>query len=534
MDQVTNFLESIIAVELPGAASAEQQGENMKVPSPLKARRSSSSITSTEKHPNSANVSSFWYLEDDHKKVANQMTDKLIESVLNVIIDPSLVGPSTGNSRYEIHQTRPQFSINLMTLNSIKFAQRISPVFSAIDDATYMMCWKDPYLTIGILLMATLVVLHPVLVTVIPPFMLLKYLLIPSYLKLHLPDPLFVDDKFTFQNPIPADGAPLDKFEPPKPVPQLSREFIMNFTDMQNHLVPYIRLYDAAIGWGQHYFLFEDANLSTVVFLILWVVIIVNLFLFPLILPALTRIVSPRLLLIVVLWAFIGGLHPHIRGKLLDHLYTEEARVSRLNKTDHLETRLMGALVPEQDSIVAEELRQVEVFELHRLSRKHIWEPIGFTNSFFTLNNPIRIRHVASAAEEKHEIIASPSKPEDEAEEKMVFPELPRKATLSEIKAPENWKFETSEWQIDYEPMAWVSANFIMDLVSVDTDEKWVYDYVEGDKAPDGYTYRRRRWTRNCHRESTAERKAREIQQLGASSLSHTDRLGKTISTLLT
>lgn len=532
MDQVTNFLESIIAVELPDAHPAEQESENPKLPSPMKTRRSSSSVISSEKHPNRANVSSFWYLEDDHKKVANQMTDKLIESVLNVIIDPSLVGPSTGDTRYEIHQTRPQFSINLMTLNSTKFAQRISPVFSAIDDATYMLCWKDPYLTIGVLLMATLIILHPVLITVIPPFMLLKYLLVPSYLKLHSPDPLFVDDKLTFQNPIPADGAPLDKFEPPKPVPQLSREFIMNFTDMQNHLVPYIRLYDALIGWGQHYFLFEDTNLSTVVFLILWSIIIVNLFIFPMISPLLLRILSPRLLLIVVLWAFIGGLHPHIRSELLDHLYTEEARVNRLNKTDKLETRLMSGLVSEQDSVGDEDLREVEVFELHRLSRKHIWEPIGFTNSFFTLNNPLRIRN-ASLVEEKSESIVNPSKHDDEAEEKMVFPELPRKATLSEIKAPENWKFATTDWQIDFEPMEWVTANFIMDLVSVDTDEKWVYDYVEGDESPDGYTYRRRRWTRHCQRESRSERKAREIQQLAASSTSHTDRLGKTISTLL-
>lgn len=532
MDQVTNFLESIIAVELPDVNPVEQTGEKMKLPSPIKARRSSSS-TSIEKEPNNANVSSFWYLEDDHKKVANQMTDKLIESVLNVIIDPSLVGPSTGDTRYEIHQTRPQFSINLMTLNSIKFAQRISPVFTAIDDATYMMCWKDPYLTIGILLMATLVILHPVLVTIIPPFMLLKYLLVPSYLKLHLPDYLFVDDKLTFQNPIPADGAPLDKFEPPKPVPQLSREFLMNFTDMQNHLVPYIRLYDAAISWGQHYFLYEDTNLSTVVFLILWIVIISNLFIFPLVAPLLSKVISPRLLVIVFLWAFFFGLHPHVRGRLLDQLYTEEARVSRLNKTDKLETRLMGALVPEPDIMDIDESREVEVFELHRLSRKHIWEPVGFTNSFFTLNDPLRIRKVAPIVEDSSEKFESPIKADEDGEEKMVFPELPRKATLSEIKAPENWKFTAADWQIDYEPMKWVSANFIMDLVSVDTDEKWVYDYVDGDKAHAGHTYRRRRWTRNCQRETTAERKAREIQQLGAASTSHTDRLGKTISTLL-
>lgn len=536
MDQVTNFLENIITVELPEDSQIPKDPADERImasPVQSKSPAAPSAVAlkpPPEKDTKPSNISSFWYLEDDHKKVANQMTDKLIERVLNVIIDPSFVGPNTGDSRMEIHHTRPQFSINLMTLNSIKFAQRISPVFKAIDDTTYMMSWKNPYLTVGILLMGTLIILHPRIITALPPFFLLKNFLIPSYLKLHRPDPLMVDGKLTHTNPMPSEGPPLEKFEPPKPVPQLSREFIMNFTDMQNHLVPYIRLYDAAINWGQHYFLFEDANLSCVVFLFLWTVILCNLFLCPTILGLFSRIISLRMLAIIYLWAFFGALHPAVRGILLDNLYTEEARLERLNQTDKVETKLMDLLEPAIDDTDVVEIRDVEIFELHRLNHKHIWEPVGFTNDFFSLNNPLRAKSHCSEDDDMTGPSDEASKVDDEVEEKLVFPELPRKATLAEIKPPQYWAFTEQEWCIDYEPMSWVETNFIMDLVSVDTDEKWVYDYVDGDEFPDRHTYRRRRWVRRCRRETLLERNAREDLMLATAS---SDRIGKTLSTLL-
>lgn len=531
MDQVTNFLDSIIAVE-------QSETDDMKLTSPLrrKARRSLSSgsiLSREEKEPPSNDISLFWYLEDDHKKVANQMTDKLIERVLSVIIDPLLVGPQENDTRMKIHQTRPPFSINLMTLNSTKFAQRVSPVFAAIDDVTYMLCWKDPYLTVGVLLMGTLAILHPYLISVVPPFILLHSFLLPSYLKLYQPDPLLIDGKLTYQNPIPYEGDALAKFEPPKPVPQLSREFLMNFTDMQNHLVPYIRLYDAAISWGQHYFLFEDQNLSCIVFLILWIVIIVNVTIFPVLLPFIGKFIEVKLVLVVTMWALVSALHPTIRGFLLDNLYTEEARLSRLNQTDRFETKSMNFLQTDEVSPRPKLFREVEVFELHRLSPKHIWEPIGFTNDFFALNNPLRSNNVESNSEPAREVVVSLDKNDEEVEERTIaLPEILRKATLDEIKPPQNWAFAEEDWRIDYEPLAWVESNYIMDLVNVDTDEKWVYDFAEGDKSPDGQTYRRRRWVRQCQRETAQQRKIRETTTPSALP-TPSDRIGKTLSQLL-
>lgn len=534
MEQVAHFLESITAVEKSEQSEQSEPTDDMKLPPRLnKIRRSSSSSTiASSQEPAANHVLLFWYLEDDHKKVTNQMTDKLIERVLNVMIDPLLVGPQTGDARLEIHQTRPPFSINLMTLNVTKFAQRVSPLFGAIDDFTYMLSWKDPYLTVGVLLMATLAILHPYLLTAVPPFALIMIFLVPSYLKLYAPDPLFVDGKLTFQNPIPHDGRPLAKFELPKPVPQLSKEFLMNFTDTQNLLVPYIRLYDALVSWGQHYFLFEDESLSCVVFLLLWCIMLGNLLFLPILSPLVFRFASLKLFLIIFIWVTTCALHPTIRGMLLDKLDTEEARLSRLNKTDLLETKLMHALEPEDANSQPEVIREVEVFELQRLSSKHIWKPIGFTNDFFALNNPLRSKKTDCCIEKEHDEAADPVVPEEEVEEKVVFPGILRKETLAEIKPPQYWNFADLEWHIDYEPMSWVLSNYIMDLVSIDSYEKWVYDYVDSDKSPDEHTFRRRRWVRSCQRESFTQRKVRET--LLAATTTSSDRIGKTFNQLLT
>lgn len=524
MDQVSNFLDSFLVTEQQEPKN-KATTEEMKLlsPSSLKLNTTlsaSDKIISAPKY-----VSLFWYLESDHKKVANHMTDKLIERVLNVIIDPLVVTPNAGDARLEMHLTRPPLSFNLMNLNSTKFAQRISPVYVLFDDITYMMQWRDPYFTVGVLLIGTLLILHPHLATAVPPFILLKHYMIPSYMKLYLPDPLFVDGKFTFQNPILSEQK-LDKFEPPKPVPQLSREFIMNFTDMQNHLVPYIRLYDALTNWGQHYFLFEDPKLSCVTFLVLWVIMLANVTVLPMIFPLILKFIPVQFISILFLWSCVGALHPTVRGMLLDRFYTEEARLSRLNKTDKIETRLMDALEPEEDP--ADILREVEMFELHRLSAKNIWEPIGFTTNFFAFNDPMR----AIISELRAHSIEALDETESKSEDKVIHPELPRKATPAEIKPPENWSFTEAEWRIDCEPLAWVKANYIMDLVSVDTDEKWVYDFAEENNSPDGDIYRRRRWVRRCQRETVAQRKARETMLLAASNAAPTG-LGKTISTFL-
>lgn len=494
--------------------------------------------------------SSFWYLEDDPRKASNQLTEKLMEKVLNVVINNENHAAAGIDERLAIHRTRPPFSVNLMTTNSTNLAQKVSPVFEVVDGLILFFCWYNSVYTIGMLMVITHLILNPYLGATVPAVVLLKRFLVPSYLKLYPPDPSVVDGTLWERNPIPHEGPPLRKYEPPKPCSQLSREFLMNFTDLQNQMVTYVRLYDAAVSWGQHYFLFENTNLSAVVFAVLVGSIVFNVTVLPYVVPMVLPYIPWKLLAIVVVWASVGMCHPVARNKVLDRWHTEEARVARLDSTDRAENFLMGFI---DEPTPTEVERPVEIFEIHRLSARKIWEPVGFTADFYTLNHPQRILDAENQAahdptdaklpklpakpakptrrwsftdekpeaydktdnsEKSHESEEYPHGHDARVEEGLTAREakdeedivlaIPHKVTIGEIQLPQYWQF-AGAWHIDLDPHVWVNQNCIMDLVSVDTDEKWVYDFVDQGETPDAQVYRRRRWVRLCTREKISQ-----------------------------
>lgn len=563
MELVSSFFENILVVE----ADKDEAGSiaaGTAQPKEVAAPDQETAPQPPEQPPvaEAPVYSSFWYLEDDPRKASNQLTEKLMEKVLNVVINTENRASGGIDERLAVHRTRPPFSVNLMTTNSTNLAQKISPVFEMIDGTILFFCWYNSVYTIGMLMVITHLILNPYLCATVPAFVLLKRFLVPSYLKLYPPDPSVLDSTLWARNPIPHEGPPLRKYEPPRPPSQLSREFLMNFTDLQNQMVVYVRLYDAVVSWGQHYFLYENANLSAVVFALLVGSIVFDLAVLPYVVPLVLPYIPWKLLAIAFVWGSVGICHPVARNKVLDRWHTEEARVARLDSTDRTEKYLMSFI---DDNPPTEVVREVEMFELHRLSARKIWEPVGFTADFYTLNHPQRIldaeseeacasRRWSTAEKSRaNSVISTGSKvstksgtvasaatstvdsdttegdaPSDaggdtptdtenthahatdesvldalmarDMEEGTVLP-IPHKATMAEIQPPEYWQFTASPWQIDLNPHAWVTQNCIMDLVSVDTDEKWVYDFVDQGETPDTQVYRRRRWVRPCTRE---------------------------------
>lgn len=479
MELVSTFLENILVVE---NASTAQSKENH----PVAIDASSPSTMRLDKgvaQPTPGTLSSYWYLENDPKKASNLLTDKLMEKVLSVMMETDLELTPRLQKRMKIHKTRPPLSMNLMTVNSQQMAQKTLPLFELFDDMELLFTWQNPYYTVGFALLATHMILWPYLMTAIPSFVLIKKFMVPSFLKLYPPDPSVVDGVFWELNPIPYDGPPLSKYEPPKPISIYSREYLMNFTDMQNQQVGYVRLYDLLVSWGQHYFLFADQDVSCVVFFILIGTIVWNLTFLPYLVPLILYNMPWKMCAICYLWAIILFNHPAVKNRILDSLATEEARVTRLDQTVKAENFLVRILASEDR--LEHILRQVEVYELQRLGSGSIWEPIGFTSTFYATNHPLRILHDDDEAHSSDVSVV--------ADDEHIF----RKATLAEIKPPKFYDFVDEPWTIDLEASAWVNANFIMDLVSVDADEKWVYDFVGDESLP---VYRRRRWVRNCKR----------------------------------
>lgn len=639
MEQVSSFLENILVVEpdkaekierLPEAAKSLTKPLTKSLTKPLTAETATDNepaADQAEQLPNPSLYSGFWYLEDDPRKASNQLTEKLMEKVLNVIINSETEASSGLEARMAVHRTRPPFSVNLMSTNSTHLAQKTSPVFETIDAIILFFCWYNPAYTIGVLMLVTHVILNPYLGTALPPALLIKRFIVPSYLRLYPPDTSVIDGELWARNPEPYQGPPLKKYEPPKPCSQFSREFLMNFADLQNQMVCYIRLYDQLVAWGQHYFLFENYKLTCVVFAILVFIIVFELAVLPNIMPYILLYFPWKTFSIILVWLFVAAFHPKVKDTLLDYWHSEDARLARLDSTDRVETFLTSFVAEEIKSDI---LRQVEIFELHRLSSRNIWEPMGFATDYYTLNHPQRIMELLERKkdvkpkekkrrwssekkdkkkkdkkEKKEETREERGKTEvndfsdkagapdnqssavdstrdtkqnvstgdsgsikegasigdtssveasikddvpqlsivketrNASEAAIVLPDkemtpgiiseseleeaqiqehidsakestkeneedtlpIPLRASLGEIRLPPHWQFSEDSWSIDLEPHIWVDQNCIMDLVNVDADEKWVYDFADNGDTPDGHVFRRRRWVRACKRE---------------------------------
>lgn len=543
------MLENILAVQSSNPENPSSR--DSKAANVSTKRTSVSSVDQVEPGQSalvaqSSQYSSFWYLDDDPMKAPNQLSEKLMERVISLIVGPETQASSGLDGRMEIHKTRPPFSVNLMSTNSTQLGQKSGPIFELFDTVLMIVGWYNPFFTVGSLMLITHIILNPYLVSAIPTSLLMKKFLIPSYLKLFPPDPSLVDGLYILRNPTPYDGPTLDKYEPPKVCSQYSREFITNYSDLQNFQVGYIRLYDAIVDWGQQYFLFEDQKLTTAVFIALLVFAAANLAILPYLVPLLVEYFPMKFFSIVALWSAIGACHPSITSKILDRIDSEDARLARLDRVVKIENFLISNLAKDED--LKDESRQVEIFELHRLDLRNMWKQIGFSTTFYALSHPDRVLSIGEErAKDEDANEQNKSFDEEESEDNdnddndvsMVHTDdfdadahFSRKATLADIKPPRHWVFTESPWAIDLVPTEWVNENCIMDLVNVDDDEKWVYDFVDGTESPDGNIYRRRRWVRGCKRESAAAKRKRDLRLSSITGAQSTEWLGKTLTNL--
>lgn len=463
---------------------------------PKEVKEAAKEAVETHKKASDAAISPYWYLDDETRR-ANQFSDRIMEKLLSVMIVNELDGPlKLLPMRMAMQKQRPPFSMSVMNTNSTQLAQKASPMFEGFDAIFMCLTWYNPNFTVGMLLIITHAILKPQLfVLFLPALVLVKYMF-PSYLKLYPSDETFVDGVYLERNPIPHLGKPLGKYEAPKPAPMYSKEYLMNFTDMQNQIIPYIRLHDSLLEWGQHYFLFEDQKLSTLVFLTLTFIIAFNLYILPVVTSLILSIISIQAIAIIATWAMFISCHPVVQNKLLDMLDTEEARLARLDKTDRAEKYLMRYI---DDTADDEIFCETEVFELQQYNHKlRQWKPVGYSKEFFSLNHPDRLLKDDTNADDLFD---------STIEEHGITSGLQIVAALTGIKLPLGWKFlKQSEWTIDLDPHLWVDDNCIMDVVSVDIDEKWVYDAVNEEADGQGPVFRRRRWYRYSQRRKVAKK----------------------------
>ncbi|SCU93062.1 LADA_0G01134g1_1 [Lachancea dasiensis] len=389
------------------------------------------------------------------------LADKLVEKLIYMALPPSSeLAQKTIEYRVESSRNRPGLSVPIMSRNFIQMNSRLGPPFLVIDEIIKILNWSNTAYTLSILSLFTYIVMKPLpTLTSIPLFYVVFGIMVPQYLRLHKPDAL---DAFE-SNPVPARGPPLLKPEVPKPVPEFSKEFLLNLTDLQNHMLLYVVAFDFINHILSHFAFFTDESISSAAFLVLLVMAWFN----ALFMDSITRVIPVKPFLILLGWVSALALHPYNRDWVLGKMTSEETRLRVLLLSSRIERRIHECF----DYQEVGETRQASIFEVQQFQEQNkSWNLVGYSTDHYTLFSDYRIseKDIADAAH-----------------------------SLDSVKAPLEWEWLTdSRWELDLDPVSWVELEFV-EYVDINVEEKWVYDIcLDGSRG----SYRRRRWVRECTR----------------------------------
>ncbi|GMM29579.1 Pex29 protein [Martiniozyma asiatica (nom. inval.)] len=406
--------------------------------------------------------------------------DKFMERIIKMAI------PTTTTSnpkelqrvtdRIQMQRSRPQLSMQIMSKNSILLLQRLSIPFELIDSIITIISWTDPLQTLCVLFTLTIIILKPINLITLPLFYVSFEIIIPAYL---------------IKNPHLNDGSPYVK---PRPVNEFSREFLLNVTDLQNHMLLYVVSWDFINEWCLKLFYFEDGILTWIIFVLLLSIGLLlenygsNLiyYLLPII----------KITLILFIWSFLIVLHPTMRKHAMDY-FNIKVKVKTMNYLYQIEQYLTEYINFEQDQNKKNlvEIKQVEIFELQLFNKDAGWCPLCFTSDIYPTNSHFRSTNEAVDGVTSLAMIKPP--PGWEWVEGESFEDNKKRKKRSKSKSEEEKPliFGSSGWKVDMYPENWTSGAF-ESVLKVDTQSKWVYD---SGSAP---LMRRRRLLRGAARVS--------------------------------
>lgn len=534
MDHVSGIVDNILATDSHGGSeNMELKSADKTDISPMNNNesndkpndKSNDKSNNDEKPKRLSDIGFSWFFPSDESKdeevsingSGSILTDKLFETFLSFmapIDENDLELNKILKERLKMQKKRPPLSYATMSKNTTLLNSRLSSMFIFIDNVINFFNWTNPYYTIAIQIAATHIVLNPYLFLVLPIILVIGNILIPHYLIVYPPEQTILS--YINQNPIPSFNQ-LEKYKTPQPVNQFSREFYMNLTDLQNFQVLHVEIWDFFVWLTNDYLYFRNENLSSVFCLILLFFIPINLYFLPKIIPYLfDNVFIIKTYCLVLIWSVPILLHPQVRAVALEWICREDTRLNTQNAINHIELYLCSFLVRHEDKIQVKDtedfdVNEVEIFELQKFDPEtKIWNLRGFSNSFYTINTAIR-KYNLDLKQDK--TILEDQKP---------YYIIHKKLSIEEVNPPPGWKFIESKWSLDLKVRDWVEYNLIQDLVSIDDDEKWVYDYNNQENIDKNISiYRRRRWIRTCRRETYLDREAKEREKEIQSSISN-------------
>jgi hypothetical protein len=332
---------------------------------------------------------------------------------------------------------RPNFNITTMSNNFRRFNARIGVVFRFQSRVIRILSWRRPTQTMSLLAVYTFVCLDPHLVSVLPIVALVLGALIPGFLARHPAPPKGTLSSEQNMGYSPR-GPPLAPAATVRPVKELSKDFFRNMRDLQNSMDDFSQAHDQVVQLLVPVTNFSDEALSSAIFLFL---VVGGIFM------TITAHLLPwRLIFLVGGWVFICTGHPII-ARLLTTTHQAHVQPREQKAKSFLDNWIANDVILDS----APETREVEVFELQKMSDAGEWEPWLFTPS-----------------------------PYDPLSQARISGDRPRGTRFFEdVMPPEGWEWSEKKWALDLWSREWVEERIITG-VEVETEgERWVYDMYD-------------------------------------------------------
>ncbi|KAI1396423.1 Pex24p-domain-containing protein [Hypoxylon fuscum] len=368
----------------------------------------------------------------------DQLVEKLLAQV--VPLDDAQIPqdePQKGGSPGVV---RPNFNLTTMSNNFRRFNARIGVVFVFQARVIRLLSWKRPTHTLSFLAIYTFVCLDPYLLPLLPLTILLIGVLVPSFVARHPA----VEFSLTSEQAIgySPHGPPLAPAITVKPVKELSRDFFRNMRDLQNSMEDFSQLHDGIIKLVVPRTNFSDDALSSALF--------VALFAACLFMSIAANVLPWRLIFLTLGWAVTCMGHPAIQRRL------QTAHEKHIHPQEEKARGWVEKWV-ERDVILdnAPETREVEIFELQRLSSAAEWEPWLFSASPY---DPLSAGRLVGARPVGTRF-------------------------FEDVLPPQGWEWSEKKWALDLWSREWVEERIITG-VEVETEgERWVYDIYDEQAA---------------------------------------------------
>ncbi|KAI1081305.1 integral peroxisomal membrane peroxin-domain-containing protein [Whalleya microplaca] len=379
-------------------------------------------------------------------KIQDLLVERLLAQVMP--LDDAAIPQDESPNKGGPGVARPNFNLTTMSNNFRRFNARIGVVFVFQARVIRLLSWRRPTHTLSFLAIYTFVCLDPYLLPLLPLAILLISVLIPSFVARHPAAEVSSSSNLSNSSEqaigYSPQGPPLAPALTVKPVKELSRDFFRNMRDLQNGMEDFSQLHDGVITLVVPRTNFSDEALSSSLF--------VALFAACLFMSIAANVLPWRLIFLALGWAATCSGHPAIQRQLetahRKHVVPQEEKAR-----GWVESWVSSDIILDS----APETREVEIFELQRLSGAGEWEPWLFSASPYDPLSPGRI-----------------------AGDRPVGTRF-----FEDVMPPQGWEWSEKKWALDLWSREWVEERIITGVEIETEGERWVYDIFDEQAATD-------------------------------------------------